>query len=177
MAGARAGAGRRRLQIASTRVAWASAAGVATPQSRGLRRAPPHRSHPALVPPDPRREAPEQQPASACLPPPSSPPRPRRKTKRTRRRGAAGSRRRRRRGVQLGPRGFHYPQRAGSPFRGVLGGRRYPMLTDLSPPRNKMGPGSSRRRLHGRRHFVRRRGARPRVCVYVRVRARVCVCV
>lgn len=160
------------------RVAWAATAGIATPRSRsrslrGHRRARTRATGrltlddsglPVLVPPDPgplssRRQSPERPvAASLCLPLPF-PSRPEKTEEGRSARGCRGSRRRRATRSPRAP----FPD-AGLPRSDASSAEVYPMLTDLSP-RTKWGRGSGRRRIHGRRHFVRRGGAR--LCVMV----------
>lgn len=123
-------------------------------------------ARPVLVPPDPgppspRRESPEQ-PAAArlCLPLPF-PQRARglrgfarRRRKRTERRAVADV-------VQHGPRRLSSLTRASQSDASSA----EVFHVDRSLASHKMGTGSGRRRIHGRRHFVRRGGAR--LCVMV----------
>lgn len=111
---------------------------------------------PVLVPPDPgplspRRESPER-PASAAGSPSRRARPPRLRLGEARR--APGSRRHRPRGLRPRTRASQLDASSAEVFH-----------VDRSLASHKMGPGSGRRRIHGRRHFVRRGGAR--LCVMV----------
>lgn len=136
----------------------------------GSRLATPSSGYPVLVPPDPG-----PLPVTPIASPRSSRPRAASAFRRCYPRGLGGFPWRRRRGRSAGGRRArrrHRGTRVPSgpfPSRGLASQlqprrRRYSMLTE-SLGSHKMGPGSGRRRLHGRRHFVRRGGAR--LCVMV----------